>query len=301
MNNHKILVAGATGLQGGAVVEALLAKGISIRAIVRNKNSEAAQALAARGVELAEGTFDDTDSLAIAARGVTGVFSVQMGSQPSNKGEETRHAQNLIAAARAAGVQQIVHTSVARAGEHERFINWDKGIWEPTYWEEKAAAIQAVKEAGFPYWTILKPPFLMENLLPPRSEFMFPTFPQGKFITPIAPETKVDWVSGNDIGRFAAAAFAEPDKFNRKEISLVSEKLTMSELANALSAATGKHFEAQSVPVEEAIKQGIFEQLVGSYLWLNVEGYKIDPQEAAGYGIQLESLTSFLEKHKSAI
>ncbi|RZK31360.1 MAG: NAD-dependent epimerase/dehydratase family protein, partial [Hymenobacter sp.] len=74
MNNHKILVAGATGLQGGAVVEALLAKGISIRAIVRNKNSEAAQALAARGVELTEGTFDDTDSLAIAARGVTGVF-----------------------------------------------------------------------------------------------------------------------------------------------------------------------------------------------------------------------------------
>lgn len=301
MSNHKILVAGATGLQGGAVVEALLEKEVSIRAIVRNKNSEAAQALAAKGVELVEGTFDDTESLLIAAKGATGVFSVQMGSQPSNKGEETRHARNLMAAAKAAGVQQIVHTSVARAGEHESFVDWDKGRWEPLYWQEKAAAIQAVKEADFPYWTILKPPFLMENLLPPRRDFMFPTFAQRKFITPIAPDTKVDWVSGKDIGRFAAAAFTEPDKFNRKEINLVSEKLTMSELAEVLTAATGKHFEAKSVTVEEAIKHGIFEQPVESYLWLNVEGYKVNPQEAAGYGIRPESLTSFLERYKSVI
>ena len=77
-----ILVAGATGTQGGAVIDALLDKGVAIRAIVRNKASEASQALVAKGVELAEATFDDIESLTSAAKGATAVFSVQMGSHP---------------------------------------------------------------------------------------------------------------------------------------------------------------------------------------------------------------------------
>ncbi len=64
MNNKPlILIAGATGTQGGAVIEALLAKHIAVRAIVRDKNSEAAKALAAKNVEIAEATFDDLKSL----------------------------------------------------------------------------------------------------------------------------------------------------------------------------------------------------------------------------------------------
>lgn len=150
MNNKQlILIAGATGTQGGAVIDALLARNIAVRAIVRDKNSEAAQALDSRNVELAEATFDDLNSLTRAGQGATGIFSVQMGTHPGNKGEETRHANNLIAAAGAAGIQQIVHTSVARAGEHRSFVDWDKGRWEATYWEEKAAANDIVKEAGF--------------------------------------------------------------------------------------------------------------------------------------------------------
>ncbi|WP_198172982.1 NmrA family NAD(P)-binding protein [Hymenobacter ginkgonis] len=295
-----ILVAGAAGLQGGAAVTALLAKGtFAIRAIVRDKNSAAAQALAAKNVELFETTFDDLEGLTKAAQGATGVFSVQMGSHPGNQGEETRHARNLVAAAKAAGVQQVVHTSVARAREHESFVDWGKGRWEPLYWLEKAAAIDAVKAAGFPYWTILKPPYLMENLLPPRDAVMFPTLAQGKFITSIAPDTKIDWVSAQDIGRFAAEAFAQPEKFNHQELSIVGAKATMTEVAETMSAVTGKHFEANSLTEEEALASGLFKYGVEMYTWQNVEGYKIDPQQAAGYGIQPESLTSFLESHRA--
>ncbi|GAB3837645.1 hypothetical protein GCM10028821_38060 [Hymenobacter jeollabukensis] len=255
--------------------------------------------MAAKNIELFETTFDDLAGLTKAAQGATGGFSVQMGTHPGNKGEETRHATNLVAAAKAAGVQQFVHTSVARAGEHESFVDWDKGRWEPLYWQEKAAAIDAVKAAGFPYWTILKPPFLMENLLPPRDAGMFPTMAQGKFITPLAPDTKIDWLSGQDIGRFAAAAFAQPEKFNQKELSIVGAKVTMAEVAAALSAVTGKRFEAISLNEQEAAATGLFEYGVETYAWQNVEGYKIDPQQAAGYGIQPESLEAFLEGHKA--
>lgn len=295
------LVAGAAGTQGGAVIDALLARNVNVRGIVRNKNSEAAQALAAKNVELVEATFDDLESLINAAKGATAVFSMQMGSHPGNKGAETRHARNLVAAAKAAGIQQIVHTSVARAGDHKNFVDWEKGRWEPAYWEEKAAAINAVKDAGFLYWTIIKPPLIMENLLPSKSQMMYPTIAQGKLITPLDPEVKLDWVSPNDIGRFAAEAFLQPEKFNRKEFAIVGDKLSLAEVADVLSAVTGKQFEAQRGTPKDAIVPGFFELWVQSYEWQEVEGYKVDPQEAADFGIRLESLKTYLEKNKSVL
>ncbi|MGN7986114.1 NmrA family NAD(P)-binding protein [Pedobacter sp. 22226] len=302
MNNKPlILIAGATGTQGGAVIEALLAKHIAVRAIVRDKNSEAAKALAAKNLEIAEATFDDLKSLTQAAKGATGVFSVQMGTHPGNKGQETLHANNLIAAAKAAGIEQIVHTSVARAGEHENFAGWEEGRWEPLYWEEKAAAIDAVKTAGFTYWTVIKPPFIMVNVLPPMDEVMFPTLREGKIVTPIAPDTKIDWVSPNDIGRFAAEAFAQPEKFNKKEFAITGDNLTMTQVADVLSSIVGKRFEAISQTEEEAANSGLFKYGIDSYLWQNVEGYKVDPQEIAAFGIQPESLKTFLEHHKTQL
>nr|GEX01774.1 zinc-type alcohol dehydrogenase-like protein [Tanacetum cinerariifolium] len=293
-------LAGATGVQGGGVVEALLAKGdFTIRAIVLETTSKEAQALAAKNVELFETTFDDVEGLTKAAQGATGVFSVQVASD--KKGQETQHARNLVAAAQAAGVQQFVHTAVARAGEHESFVDWDKGRWEPAYWEEKAAAMEAVKAAGFPYWTILKPSLMMQNLLPPRDAFMFPTLAQGKLIAPLAPDTKVDWVSGQDVGRFAAEAFAQPEKFNHQELSLVGDKLTLAEVAETLSAVTGKHFEAQSVSLEEALALGFHEGVAMSYVWMDAEGYQVDPQQAAGYGVEPVSLKTFLESRKALL
>lgn len=293
-----ILVAGAAGTQGGAVIDALLVKDIAVRAIVRNKNSEAAKALAAKNVELVEATFDDVESLTEAAKGATGVFSMQMGSHPGNKGEETRHAKNLVAAAKAAGIEQIVHTSVARAGDHESFVDWEKGRWEPAYWEEKAAAINAVKDAGFSYWTIIKPPLIMENLLPSKSAAMFPNIAQGKLYTPLTAETKLDWVSPKDIGRFAAEAFSQPEKFNKKEFAIVGDKLTLSEVAETLYSLTGKKFEVKTITIEETAELGFHELSYQSYSWMNVEGYKVDPQETAEFGIETESLKTYLERNK---
>lgn len=59
-----ITVIGATGVQGGSVVDAALKSGIyKVRAITRNINSDKAKALAARGVELATADLSDEQSL----------------------------------------------------------------------------------------------------------------------------------------------------------------------------------------------------------------------------------------------
>ena len=56
-----VLVTGATGNQGGAVVQALLAQGHQVRALTRNSASPAAQRLSEQGVEIATGDFTDHD------------------------------------------------------------------------------------------------------------------------------------------------------------------------------------------------------------------------------------------------
>src|SRR6266436_2221828 len=64
-----VLVTGATGKQGGAVVEALLTRGHQVRALTRNAASPAANRLREQGVEIAVGDFTDPDALVRATRG----------------------------------------------------------------------------------------------------------------------------------------------------------------------------------------------------------------------------------------
>ncbi len=57
-----IAVVGATGNQGGSVVEALLDRGARVRALVRDLDKAAARALADRGVDLVVGDLSDPAS-----------------------------------------------------------------------------------------------------------------------------------------------------------------------------------------------------------------------------------------------
>src|SRR4051794_12036467 len=105
-----ILVTGATGQQGGATARHLLAQGWRVRAFVRNP--AAAQALQQAGAELVQGDMNDAASLEAAMQGVYGVFSVQ-----AHTSDETRQGKNVADAAKAAGVQHLVYTSVGGADE----------------------------------------------------------------------------------------------------------------------------------------------------------------------------------------
>jgi uncharacterized protein YbjT (DUF2867 family) len=69
------LVAGSSGKVGGAVVEALLSRKRQVRIYVRSEAK--ARDLAARGAEIAVGTFEDVGALTNALRGVTAAFLMQ--------------------------------------------------------------------------------------------------------------------------------------------------------------------------------------------------------------------------------
>lgn len=294
-----ILVAGATGKQGGAVIRALLQAGRSVRALTRDPASAAAQALASQGVEVVRGDWSDSASLDAAMTGVDGVFSVQMGSHPGDPDTEIKAGKALVEAAHRAKVGVLVHTSVARAGDQEKFEGWHEGRWEPLYWNNKAAVNEMVKTQGFPSWIILKPALIMENLLPPMLDFMFPSLAErGRFETAIELDTPLDWIAAQDIGAFAAAAFADPQRFHGNEIDLAADSVTLAELTAKLTEGTGKPVSAVALSEEEMIAQGHHPLYVRSQVWNNVEGYKVDLDAVRSWGVPLTSLDQFIQQNR---
>jgi len=72
-----VLVLGATGRQGGATARHLLSNGWRVRALVRDPNKSATQALHQAGALVIQGDYEDRASLEAAMHGVYGVFSMQ--------------------------------------------------------------------------------------------------------------------------------------------------------------------------------------------------------------------------------
>ncbi|GAA1748389.1 NmrA family NAD(P)-binding protein [Aeromicrobium alkaliterrae] len=291
-NIKKVLVTGATGMQGGAVVQALLRGGHSVTGFVRNPEAPAARALAEQGVALAVGNLEDLASLEAASEGHDAVFSVQLfGADMADLGSEERQARNIATAARRAGVRQIVHTSVSGTGWKARFPHYEQGELLATYWTQKEAAEAAVREAGVDRWTILKPAYYMDNLLPGHREDMHPDLHQasgGTLTASTIPQTGIALINANDFGAAVAAAVADPDTFHEAEIELAGDVATYTEMAAAISAVANRTITVVHAPPHE------FELVRGAAhegrTLDDLVGYPARRHHAARYGLTTTTL-----------
>lgn len=296
-----ILVTGATGTQGGATARKLLAAGQRVRILTRNPASANALRLAALGADIAQGDMEDPASLSAAMQGAYGVFSVQR-PDPTGKDAERRHANALIAAARQAGVRHFVHTSVCEAGKHESFPRWETGYWGRNYWTDKWDVEEAVRQAGFPLWTVLKPAFMMENYAPPKVQNMFPHLREGRIVSAMLPDTRLQLIAGDDVGAFAQAAFAAPERFHGHNIDLAVEALTMAEVAAILNRQLGTTVRVESVSPAEAKAAGLFPGWVRTQEWVNEVGYRADIDALKKtYGMALTPFADWVQQHASEI
>jgi uncharacterized protein YbjT (DUF2867 family) len=295
-----ILVTGATGAQGGATARALLGAGFRVRILTRDPASTAAQMLAKLGTSVVAGGFEDATSLREAVSGAQGVFSVQL-PDSSGTDAERRHGYALIEAARQAGVRHFVHTSVCEAGKHESFPRWGTHYWWEKYWTDKWDVEQAVRHAGFERWTVLKPAFMMENFATPKAAFMFPHLCNGRIVTALAPDTRMQLVAADDVGAFAQEAFERPELFAGSSIDLAAEALTMEESAATLSRVLGVRVDAIHVTPQEAIAAGLFEGWVRSQEWTDAAGYRADIALLSRFGIPLTPFARWVRKHASRI
>ncbi|KAJ6027317.1 hypothetical protein N7499_000872 [Penicillium canescens] len=110
-----VVVIGATGSQGGAVVSALLQDPIfKIRGLTRNTNSKGAQALAAQGVEVVAADLNDEKSLIEAFRGAHAIYAITDFFEPfvkegPEKAIEIEYQQGLNLARAASKTSTLEH------------------------------------------------------------------------------------------------------------------------------------------------------------------------------------------------
>lgn len=269
MSEKVVLITGATGQQGGALARSLAGKGFKLRGLTRKPEGDAAKKLSALGVELVQGDLDDAASLKKALQGVWGVFGVQNTWEAGVEKEEVQGIQ-LAKLAREASVSHYVYASVGSADEKTGIPHFDN----------KSRVEDVVRSLGFPSHFISRPVFFMENV-------MGPWFLQGdKLMAGLKPDTKVQMVAVEDIGRVNAQAFIQSDKLNRREVDLAGDSVSMSTVASALSAKLGKSITFVSLPIE-AVRQNSAD-LAAMLEWFESTGYSADiPALDAEFGAML--------------
>ncbi|MFD9240489.1 NmrA/HSCARG family protein [Streptomyces sp. NPDC059556] len=281
----KVLVTGATGMQGGAVARALLRAGHAVTALVRNPSSAPAQALAGLGAVLVTGDLEDVASLHAAGAGHDAVFSVQLASVDPADPAEIRQASNIVTAAQRAGITQLLHTSVSATGW--RTQHPDLEVNDPVmkeYWNQKEEVEEAIRCSGLQRWTVFKPAWYMENFLPPRREYMAPELPHGKLVTAMGPQTELALICADDLGSAVAAAVAEPDRFHEAEVDLAGDALTYPQMADVLSQATSREITTDFISLEEMTQRNGASAAFGDR-WNDRVGYPARPHHAAAYGL----------------
>jgi uncharacterized protein YbjT (DUF2867 family) len=260
MTDKTVLVTGATGRQGGAVLRHLRGKGWKLRALTRNPKSAAAQELAKSGVELVQGDLEDPASLERAARGVYGVFSVQDFWAVGAK-REVQQGKNLADAAKKAGVQHFVYSSVGGA---ERNTGID-------HWESKWEIEKHIRQLGLPA-TMLRPVAFMENYYIDQVEI---GILKGKLLDPIRGDKPYQTIASDDIGAFAALAFERPQEFIGLELEIAGSELTNVEAAEVFSRVLGKPVKFRKLPML-AVRLFLGKEFYQMFRWFNEAGFQAD-------------------------
>jgi uncharacterized protein YbjT (DUF2867 family) len=289
-------VVGGTGTQGGFTARHLLQAGARVRALVRDPLSEKARLLESLGAELVQGDLNDAEALLPALEGVAGVFSVLRPDDGTDS--ELRQGLGLVAAAKRAGVPHFVHSSVCQVDEREDFPGWASGRWSQKYWNDKWAIEEAVRGADFARWTILRPSFILQNLLPPKAMVLYPQLSRGELLAPIDADAPVQVIAGEDIGRFGAAALLDPARFDGETIELSAGTMTIGEMAATLSETLNLDVRPNSVSADEALAAGMPAPWVRSQEWINEAGYNVDESLLPEYGVPLTSFASWISAHR---
>ena len=236
----RVLVTGATG-RLGVIVDVLLDRGHSVRAMTRNPTSPTAARLRARGADVVYGDFDDPDTVAAAAVGADAMFATGTAHRAGPDGE-LRHGLGVARAAAAVAIQHLVFSSGDGAAADSPLP-----LFQVKHQVE--LHIRSLPVAH----TILAPVYFMENLFNPWN---LPMLRAGAFPSPIPVEVPMQQVAIADLVRLAVIAIERPDAFAGQRITVASDELTAAHAAHVLARVLGRDFTAAQLP-SEALSPGL--------------------------------------------
>lgn len=289
-----ILVVGATGQVGGALAQALLAEGRSVRVLLRpNSPSEqlAAQGLAtpaaaltAAGAETVSGDLRDRASLDAAVRGVDVVIttanSAQRGGDDNPQTVDLHGNQNLIEAAAAAGAKQFVFVSASLA---------DAASPIP-FLAAKGKTEQLLMAGTMPY-TILAPDAFMDFWL---GVIVGVPALRGLSVTLVGTgRRKHSFIASRDVVAYAQAVVDNPAALNRRLTFGGPQGVSYLEVVEIFGKVLGRPLPVNHVAPGEPIP-GLPEAVIPLAASFDLFDAVLPGQELAGeFGVRLTTVEEF--------
>src|SRR5215208_3254781 len=257
-DSGKILVTGATGHVGSALLERLTATEVEVRALVHDESK--VQSLRDRGVEIVLGDFLKPETLGPALEGVSTVFLLT----PIHP-EQVPQASNVIQAAKESGNDpRIVRLSVQQAS-HEA----------PARNSRQHAQIEyQLISSGLSY-TILRPQSFMQNTLMAARTVAS----EGRIYQPFK-DGKLGMIDVRDIGEVAVKVLTEEGHEGKVYTLTGPAAISFYEVAEALSEILGKEVRYVNISLEDAkramLNMGLSEwraEVLVEYAKAHSEGY----------------------------
>ena len=259
-----ILVTGAAGKTGLAVVEQLSTLGQPVRALVRTSASE--QALLEVGArEAVSGDLRDAGRIRTAMEGVGSVYHIPPNMHP----DEFEIGKVVIEAARASGVDYLVYHSVLHP--HVQAM--------PHHWQ-KMRVEELIFSSGLDF-TILQPTAYMQNILGQWSKIES----HGFFEMPYPVETKLSLVDLQDVAEVAAAVLTREGHRGAIYELVGTRALSQLEVAALLSDLLGNEVRADTISIEDwethakdaGLKGYAIESLIKMFQYYTSYGFEGNP------------------------
>jgi NAD(P)H dehydrogenase (quinone) len=224
-----ILVTGAAGKTGQAVIQALADRREPIRALIHR--AEQAPSVKALGVtEVHAGDLLDRAGMQRAVDGVRAIYHMAPNVSP----DEGSIGEIIIAAAQSARIERFVFHSVLHP--HVEAM--------PHHWQ-KARVEELIFASGLPF-TILQPTAYMQNVAAAWEEIVT----QGRYPVPYSLETCLSLVDLEDVACAAALVLTEPGQIGATIELVGTPAMTQLEIAETLSGQLGRPVTAEVVPRE---------------------------------------------------
>ena len=276
-----IAVFAATGSQGGAVTDALLAGGATVRALLRDTTSDKARALADRGVVLAQIDVHDAGSLTSALERVDAFWFMTTppgGMQAADTEGETAQGVALADAAATAGVPHVVFSSVGGAERDSHVPHFDS----------KRLVEQHLAALGV-RTTIIRPVFFTDNF-----RWFAPAVEDGALVLrlPFPDGITLQMIAARDVGAIAARALLDPEAVP-DELEIAGDALTGSEIAAALAAKTGMPTRYEALPLSVMDDQ---DDMQAMFRWFaETPAYQADLEQVRHIAPDTWTLAEWLE------
>jgi uncharacterized protein YbjT (DUF2867 family) len=224
-----ILVTGAAGKTGNAVVKALAAKGASVRALVRR--AEQVDALKALGAaKVSVGSFEDRGALALATAGMQAVYHIC----PNVSANEVVYARAVVEAAKEHNIERFVYHSVLHPQIEAMPHHWAKMRVE-----------EMLLGCGFRL-TILQPAAYMQNILGAWRGIV----EDGIYRVPYPVETRLSLVDLEDVAEAAVRVLTTRGHAGATYELVGTPPLSQTEIAATIATALARNVRAEAESVE---------------------------------------------------